>query len=179
MSKLAGYLLDFSIGQYDTYTPIQLMQYINTIANGGYRLKPYLLKAVYNPTNDGLTSLAYENEKTILNKVNIEDKYMERIRAGFREVMTSGTGSSYINSIYNAAGKTGTSESFIDTDNDGIVDTETMSNTFGAYAPYDNPTVSFLVVSPNVYYKEDSTTRSGVNKRISYRISQKYFEIYK
>ena len=179
-SKLSGHLLDFAIGQYDTYTPIQLMQYINTIANGGYRLKPYLLKAVYNPTKDGLTSLSYEVDKTILNEVNIDSKYMERIQKGFREVMVSGTGSGYINYKYNSAGKTGTSESFIDTDNDGVIDKETISNTFGAYAPYDNPTVSFLVVSPNVYYKEsNSTTRSSVNKRISYRISQKYFEIYK
>ena len=179
-SKLSGHLLDFAIGQYDTYTPIQLMQYINTIANGGYRLKPFLLKAVYNPTKDGLTSLSYEVDKTILNEVNIDSKYMERIQKGFREVMVSGTGSGYINYKYNSAGKTGTSESFIDTDNDGVIDKETISNTFGAYAPYDNPTVSFLVVSPNVYYKEsNSTTRSSVNKRISYRISQKYFEIYK
>ena len=179
-SKLSGHLLDFAIGQYDTYTPIQLMQYINTIANGGYRLKPYLLKAVYNPTKDGLTSLSYEVDKTILNEVNIDSKYMERIQKGFREVMVSGTGSGYINNKYNSAGKTGTSESFIDTNNDGKIDKETISNTFGAYAPYYNPTVSFLVVSPNVYYKEsNSTTRSSVNKRISYRISQKYFEIYK
>lgn len=180
-SKLAGHLLDFSIGQYDSYTPIQLMQYINTIANGGYRLKPYLLKAVYNPTKDGLTSLSYEVSKTVLNKVNLEDKYMERIQQGFKEVIsTSGTGAGYMDYKYNGAGKTGTSESFIDTDNDGIIDKETMSNTFGGYAPYDNPKVSFLVVSPNVYYKEsNSTTRSRVNRRISYRISQKYFEIYK
>ena len=38
-SKLPGHLLDFSIGQYDTYTPIQLSQYINTLANGDTRLK--------------------------------------------------------------------------------------------------------------------------------------------
>ena len=35
-----GFLLDFSIGQYDTYTPLQFAQYISTIANGGYRMKP-------------------------------------------------------------------------------------------------------------------------------------------
>ena len=34
-SKLPGHLLDFSIGQYDTYTPIQISQYISTLANGG------------------------------------------------------------------------------------------------------------------------------------------------
>ncbi|MGV2448496.1 UNVERIFIED_CONTAM: penicillin-binding protein, partial [Bacillus sp. ATCC 13368] len=37
-----GKALDFGIGQYDTYTPLQLVQYISTIANGGYRMKPHL-----------------------------------------------------------------------------------------------------------------------------------------
>ncbi len=180
-SLQAGHLLDFSIGQYDTYTPIQLVQYINTIASGGMRLKPYLLKAIYSPTKDGLTDVLYMNEPTILNKVNINDEYMERIHKGFEAVMSeAGTGTPYVDIKYKAAGKTGTSESFLDSDGDGIVDKETISNTFGAYAPYDNPRVSFVVVSPDVYYKEGySTTRSLVNRRISYRISQKYFEIYK
>ena len=31
-------LLNLSIGQYDTYTPSQLVQYINTVANNGKRL---------------------------------------------------------------------------------------------------------------------------------------------
>ena len=43
-SKMPGHLLDFSIGQYDTYTPIQISQYINTIASNGVRYQPYLLK---------------------------------------------------------------------------------------------------------------------------------------
>lgn len=179
-STLPGHLLDFSIGQFDTYTPIQLSQYINTIANGGSRMKPYLLKAVYNPTKDGLTDLLYETKPTILNEVSLEDEYMERIQEGFREVMTtSGTGVGFIDSKYNPAGKTGTSESFIDSDKDGVVDKETMSNTFGGYAPYDNPKVSFVVVSPDIFYKETSTSRAPINKNISYRISQKYFEFYK
>ena len=179
-STLPGHLLDFSIGQFDTYTPIQLSQYINTIANGGSRMKPYLLKAVYNPTKDGLTDLLYETKPTILNEVSLEDEYIKRIQAGFREVMTtSGTGVGFIDSKYNPAGKTGTSESFIDGDGDGVVDKQTMTNTFGGYAPYDNPKVSFVVISPDIFYKETSTSRAPINKNISYRISQKYFEFYK
>ena len=46
-SDVGGLLLDFSIGQYDTYTPIQLSQYISTIANNGSRMKLHLLKDVY------------------------------------------------------------------------------------------------------------------------------------
>ena len=39
-------LLDYAIGQYDTYTPLQLAQYISTIANGGYRMKPQIVQEV-------------------------------------------------------------------------------------------------------------------------------------
>ena len=175
-----GLLLDFSIGQYDTYTPIQLSQYITTIANDGNRLKPYLLKEVYEPTKDGLTRLKSKNSKVILNKVNTEDKYMQRVKEGLRGTITYGTGVGYIDYSYNAAGKTGTSESFIDTDGDGKVDTETITNTFVAYAPYDDPKVTFTVLSPDISHRlKNSTYSSGVNKRITREISQKYFDIYK
>ncbi|MDI5788231.1 penicillin-binding transpeptidase domain-containing protein [Bacillus licheniformis] len=40
-----GLLLDEAIGQFDTYTPLQLAQYVSTIANGGYRLQPRVVKA--------------------------------------------------------------------------------------------------------------------------------------
>ena len=178
-STLPGHLLDFSIGQFDTYTPIQLSQYINTIANGGYRIQPHLLKAVYKPTKDGLTDLLYETDTIVLNKVDLEEKYIDRIQEGFRaNMVSSGLGVNFVNTKYNAAGKTGTSESFIDTDGDGAVDKQTMSNTFGAYAPYDNPKVSFVIVSPDIFYKETSTSRAPINRNISYRISSKYFEMY-
>lgn len=177
-STLAGHLLDFSIGQFDTYTPIQLSQYINTIANGGYRIQPHLLKAVYNPTKDGLTDLLYEVETTVLNKVELDNKYMNRIKEGFRAGVVSGIANGYVDSKYNPAAKTGTSESFIDTDGDGVVDKETMSNTFGAYAPYDNPKVSFVIVSPDIFYKETSSSRAPINRIIANRVSSKYFEMY-
>lgn len=179
-SELPGHLLDFSIGQYDTYTPIQLSQYINTIANGGKRMKPYLVKSIYNPTKDGLTDKISDTEVVVLNSVNTEDKYMDRVKLGFRRVLDSGTGYGYIDLAYKPAGKTGTSESFIDTNDDGIVDTETLTNTFVAYAPYDNPRVSFTVISPDIYYDVNgSTYQSNVNKRIVTRVSKKYFDFYK
>lgn len=178
-SKLAGHLLDFAIGQYDTYTPIQLMQYINTIANDGNRTKPYLLKAIYKPTKDGLTDVLSVTKPTILNKVNTEDKYLDRVREGFKMVLEpGGTGYEYLDNSIKPAGKTGTAQGFIDTDNDGVVDKETLTNTFAGYAPYDGPKVSFVVVTPDIYYNEGTTTRTKIIKRISTRISKKYFELY-
>lgn len=174
--KDSGLLLDLAIGQYDTYTPMELSQYIVTIANSGNRPSMHLLSGIYNNCE-----LVYKYEDNILNKVNTEDKYMNRIKEGFRAVMSKGgTGYSYMDTKYKGAGKTGTSETFIDTNKDGSVDTETISNTFVGYAPYDNPVVAFTVISPDIgYYKGKNRVRSYVNRRISYEVSKKYFEIYK
>lgn len=181
VSKLPGYLLDFAIGQYDTYTPIQLSQYVSTIANNGIRIKPKLLKTVYSSNSEeALTNRIYENKAVIINTLNTKSEYLKRVRMGFQSVIAYGTGYGYIDSYNLAAGKTGTSESFIDTDNDGIVDTETISNAFVAYAPYNNPKVAFTVVSPDVAPAGVGYSyRSNVNKRITQRITKKYFQMYK
>ena len=176
-SRLPGHLLDFSIGQYDTYTPIQLSQYINTIANNGVRLKPYLLKEVYKPSDSGDTfgSLIYKANVTELGKLSVEKKYIDRVREGFSAVVTRGLGYGYMGNYTNSAGKTGTSQSFIDTDDDGKVDTETITSSFVGYSPSDNPKMSIVVVSPDISVP-DSTTY-GVTRNISAQIVNKYFEL--
>lgn len=176
-SRLPGHLLDFSIGQYDTYTPIQLSQYINTIANNGVRLKPYLLKEVYKPSDSGDTfgSLIYKANVTELGKLSVEKKYIDRVREGFSAVVTKGLGYGYMGNYTNSSGKTGTSQSFIDTDDDGKVDTETITSSFVGYSPSDNPKMSIVVVSPDISVP-DSTTY-GVTRNISAQIVNKYFEL--
>lgn len=176
-SRLPGHLLDFSIGQYDTYTPIQLSQYINTIANNGVRLKPYLLKEVYKPSDSGDTfgSLIYKANVTELGKLSVEKKYIDRVRKGFSAVVTKGLGYGYMGNYTNSAGKTGTSQSFIDTDGDGKVDTETITSSFVGYSPSDNPKMSIVVVSPDISVP-DSTTY-GVTRNISAQVVNKYFEL--
>lgn len=180
-SQQSGHLLDFVIGQYDTYTPIQLVQYIGTIANGGNRIAPQLLKDVYEPSEEGLTSLVYKSKPKILNKVQTAEESLERVQLGFQEVLTSGgTGVGYMPLSIKPAGKTGTSQSFVDTDNDGIIDQETYSNAFVGYAPYDNPIMSFVVISPDVSFPNKKYNySSNVNRRITLQVSQKFFEIYK
>ena len=181
-NNLSGYLLDYSIGQYDTYTPIELSQYINTIANGGRRVKPYLLKEVYSSsTKEPLTTSIYKTEPTVLNEVETEKQYMDRVHEGFKMVLASGgTGYGYIAEDKLPAGKTGTSESFIDTDGDSKIDTETITTNFLGYAPYDNPTVTFTIISPDVAVADtDYNNMSKINRRLTQKVSQKYFEIYK
>ena len=181
-SKLPGHLLDFSIGQYDTYTPIQISQYINTIANGGTRYQPYLLKEVYEASDNREEKFGkkiFENSPKELGKVDIDPKYMNRVREGFKAVVSYGLGTTYMGN-YQAigSGKTGTSQSFIDTNGDGKVDTETITTSFVGYAPSDDPRMSVVVISPDIA-DADAETTSGINRSLSSQIVNKYFEIYK
>ena len=176
-STVSSHILDFAIGQYDTYTPIQLSQYINTIANGGNRIKPQLLKQVIDSSNK---ETIYIHKTKILNTVNTNKEYLNRVKEGLKAVIDWGTGYGFINPIYNAAGKTGTSQSFIDTNNDGAIDKETISTAFLAYAPYNNPKVSFTIITPDVsHYDNYNSYQSTINSRISNQVSKKYFDFYK
>ena len=81
---------------------------------------------------------------------------------------------------YSVAGKTGTAQSFLDTDGDGKIDTATTTATFAAYAPADEPEVVFTIISPDVSPESVSyDAMSKVNMRISQKVSKKYFEIYR
>ncbi len=173
-SKAGDLLINFAIGQYDTYTPLQLSQYISTIANDGIRIKPRFLKSVL----DKEQKVMYENETVIINKVETQKKYMKRIQKGFRLVMTNGTGAGYIKYEYDPAGKTGTSESMIDIDNDGVVDNETISNNFITYAPYNKPIVSIMTSSPNVQNPKRGEYKSDINYRLMEKSSNIFFKYY-
>jgi len=156
-------LLNLAIGQYDLYTPVQLLQYINTIGNNGTRLK---LSLMHNIKNEEEVILEQGIEE--LNKIDLEEKYMKRIQAGLREVVKSGTGYWYVNQSIPAAGKTGTSESWIDSNYDGKLDSFVISNTFLMYAPFDNPKYSIVVISPNTSnLNGKSKYRAPVNRLIA------------
>ena len=175
----AGNLLDFVIGQYETYTPIQLSQYISTIANSGSRIEPHLLKEVHESTNDEkLGKTIHEVKPKVLNKIDTKEEYMQRVREGFYAVVnrSDGYGRGYMNTAYSPAGKTGTSQSFIDTDNDGVIDKETITSNFIGYAPSDNPRMSITVVSPNSSRPDTSTDHASlVTLRITKRATEAYF----
>ena len=177
----AGLLLNYAIGQYDSYTIYQLASYINTIINDGDRLKLSLLKDIRSYTNDdsiGPVKLKYE--KKSIDKLDLDKSYFLRVKEGFKSVMQGYLGRGYMGDIKDSAGKTGTSETFYDSDADKVVDTETYTKSFIGYAPADNPVMSIVSISPHVRVKNNySNYSSNVNKRIVSRICNKFFEIYK
>ena len=180
--KAAGNLLDFVMGQYETYTPIQLSQYISTIANGGERLAPHLLKEVHKSSDSfEIGELEKTIDKEVLNTIDTKTEYMNRVKEGFIAVVNnpSGYGYGYMSTNMRPAGKTGTSQSFIDTNNDGIIDTETITSSFIGYAPYDNPKMSILVTSPDSSHPNSSYDYASlVTYRITRDVTNKYSEMY-
>ena len=178
--KAAGNLLDFVMGQYETYTPIQLSQYITTIARGGERIAPHLLKEVHSSSEtDDIGTLEYTVEKNVLNTVDTKEEYMNRVKEGFAAVMDWGYGVGYIDYNYRAAGKTGTSQSFIDTNNDGIIDTETITSSFIGYLPRENPKMSIVVTSPDSSHPNSNINYASlVTYRITGEVTNKYVEMY-
>ena len=174
--KIAGdLLLNLSIGQYDTYTILELGQYMNTIANNGTRYKLNLVDHIDN--EDGKRIYTYNKE--ILNEIELDSKYYDRIKEGFRQVLYLGTGYGYTDIKYKPAGKTGTSESFLDLDNNGVNDVKTITSTYAMFAPFDNPKYTVVVVSPNIgYYTNNVGNMSYINRFISNDITKLVFDKY-
>ena len=136
-----------------------------------------ILKEIYKASDNGdkFGSLIYKAETKVMGTLSVEDKYINRVREGFSAVVQRGLGYGYMGYYTNSAGKTGTSQSFIDTDGDNKVDTETITSSFVGYSPSDNPRMSIVVVSPDVGIPD--VAQSGVTKRISAQIVNKYFEL--
>ena len=81
---------------------------------------------------------------------------------------------------YDASGKTGTSQSFKDTNGDGINDRATVSTAFIGYAPTNSPKVSFTITSPDSSHEDGPSGGYGssVTRRLTRRISDLYFSLY-
>ncbi|WP_382921143.1 penicillin-binding transpeptidase domain-containing protein, partial [Streptomyces sp. NPDC057062] len=115
----AGKVLDFAIGQYDTYTPLQLVQYISTVANGGYRIQPHIAKEVREPSSkmDEMGPVIQEIKPKVLNKVDMKEEWIDHVKVGLEQVVNDPLGTGYgtiKNKKYKIAGKTGTAQALYD-----------------------------------------------------------------
>nr|WP_236005846.1 penicillin-binding protein 2 [Desemzia sp. RIT 804] len=157
----AGSAMFYGFGQYDTYTPIQLLQYVSTIANGGTRLALRLVDEIWSTGEDGeLGTIETQLEPKILNTVNVDPEAMERVQQGFYQVVHGANGSArsrFIGAEYESAGKTGTAQTSYSGDS-------VITKTYVGYAPYDDPEIAISVVVPylplnNTNYENVITAR--------------------
>lgn len=175
-------LLNLSIGQFDTYTPMQLAQYISTVANGGYRIAPRMLKEIRNPSQDGETlgTLVEEVEPKILNKIENSEAELSQVQQGLRQVYVGSQGSArsvFGNTPYTAAGKTGTAQVVYYGPQRERYGTDTINIVHVGYAPYENPQVAYALIIPWVTTNFDIYFPQG--NLIAKEILDKYFELQK
>jgi penicillin-binding protein A len=173
----AGKVLDFAIGQYDTYTPLQLVQYVSTIANGGYRVQPHLVKEIHDPNYDSneLGPMFQYIKPKILNRVDMKDEWVERVQQGFRMVVNESGGTGYgliTNKQYKIAGKTGTAQALYDGPEPIRPKPMLWNVTFVGYAPYDDPEIAISVVVP-----WSTTDKIHPNLEIANEVFKAYFDL--
>lgn len=95
-----------AFGQGVSVTPIQQITAVSAAINGGYLLKPYIVKGINEPETN---SVILENKKTVVRKV-ISDTTSEKVRFALESVVTNGTGRNAFIEGYRVGGKTGTAQ---------------------------------------------------------------------
>ncbi|MEH7443850.1 penicillin-binding protein 2 [Bacillus sp. JJ1122] len=176
-----GKVLDLVIGQYDTYSNMQLAQYISTIANGGLRMQPRIVKEIREPAANssdlGPVFMAYP--PAVLNEVGMEKEWFNRVHIGFKKVMQEPGGTAYRffgDAPYSPAGKTGTAEAFYDgplrKKNEPLV--QTMNLSLVGYAPSTNPEIAMAVMVPWAY---QGSVDNRANLKIGRAVMDTYFNM--
>lgn len=134
---MPGFSLQSAIGQAgNLFTPLQLCNYVATIANGGTRYEAHLVKSI----------LSADNSMTIFNKTpkvvcetGFSQKNINLVHQGMRLVVTNGSCLNTFGRLDIAvACKTGTSQ----VEKNGKI----LTNGFNiSFAPYDNPEIAIAV----------------------------------
>ncbi len=176
-----GRLVYFSIGQLDTYSNMQLAQYVSTIANGGKRLEPHIVKSINEPVmeKDQLGPVSIEITPKILNRLPMKEEWISRVQEGFRQVMQApqGTATSFFGSKeYKPAGKTGTAQAQYDGPKrkPGDPAMSTINLSLIGYAPHDNPEVAMAVLVPWAYQGDHG---HYMNNQVGAAVMDAYFNL--
>ncbi len=165
---LPGDTVQAAIGQSDNlFTPLQLANYCATIANGGTRYKPYIIKSVLSAD---MSEVIYETEPVVLNTLNADEKNLEIVKKGMRDVVTNSSCNMYFGEcIVDAAGKTGTSQLKRTTESGVTMDCN--NGFFISFAPYDDPEIAIAIVAENAL--TGSRTSQAAVPIYNYYFSQK------
>lgn len=140
-----GNALDESFGQYDTYTTMQLAQYVSTIANGGYRMRPHVVQEIHHRENGRQDRVATTVEPEVLGTINWTAAERDVIWNGMDKVVNGNskfmTGRPLQKQKPTVYAKTGTAETFTN-------GASTLTYSLVAFVPGED--VAIAVVIPGV-----------------------------
>lgn len=130
-----GDTYNMSIGQGDVLvTPLQMVNGLSVLANGGTMYKLHFMKAVVNSKGE----IKSEKSPEISSKDFISSGSISAVRQGMRQTVTSGSARSLNTLPVAVAGKTGTAQY-------GPNNSKKHA-WFECFAPYDNPTIAMVVL---------------------------------
>lgn len=158
--------LNTSIGQgANSYTMLQLANYVATLANGGHRMRPYLVQKILSPQGEVLAEFGPEE----IHRVQISDRVMSEVRYGMLQVtQPGGTAASLFRDFpphIKVAGKTGTAQT-------GLRDAEgkeLQHGLFVTFAPFDAPQIAMAII---IEYGESG---AGSAAKVARAVYQQYF----
>lgn len=141
-----GFSLQSAIGQAgNLFTPLQLCNYVATIANGGTRYSAHIVKSVLSSDN---STVIMEKEPEVVCETGFKKKNIQIIKEGMRRVATVTLEGSFDDTIVDVACKTGTSTVEKTINGQKGIYTNGFLITF---APYDDPEIAVAVAVEGAY----------------------------
>ena len=143
---LPGDLLNASIGQgYTEATPIQVVNFISSIANGGILYKPMIVKAILSPSGQIIKNY----KPVVIRSGFVSPSNLDVIRQGMYEAVQEGIDIAAKSSFTVNAGKSGTAQfgpENVNNTNDRYSQAHSWMSSF---APYNNPKIAIVVFEEN------------------------------
>jgi len=145
-----GETLSVAIGQgYNLTTPLQMLTLISSVANGGIRINPLILKNVKTPEGN----IIFEPDSQVAGKLPLSRKTLNLVKRGLWEVVNGDRGTARGSRIkgIEISGKTGTAQVFSRKENDTTKENERPLHMkshawFIAYAPSTVPKIATAVI---------------------------------
>lgn len=178
--KTRGYYVNYgavpdlafaAIGQSQMFTPIEMAQYVATLANNGVRLQPHLLKAIFPPNvqPSGSSVKPIKVFKPVVQaRLKLNPTLLKAVQQGMYEMANNPQGLLYqggfAGSPYHAAGKTGTAQIFVK--GQAVLNSVTI-----AYAPYRHPQVAVAVMVPGGGYSTQTASH------VAHQLFNAYFQL--
>lgn len=141
--KTPGQIVSSAIGQgMNNFTPVQIANYVATLASGGTRRKLTLVDKITSPTGEVLQ----EFEPEVVDQFDIPEDVLQAVKDGMYRVNTSPSNGTAYQSFNNfpikVAGKTGTAD--FSTDENYTIQGRLAYGNYISFAPLDDPEIAIF-----------------------------------
>ncbi|NMM91007.1 penicillin-binding protein 2 [Rhodococcus sp. SRB_17] len=148
----SGETVSLGIGQgYNNFTMLQLAMAQATLANGGTRYRPHLIKAIKDPITGAVTEVAQPPGKPL----GYERRHVEVVLNALKAVNEAGTGRRvFAGAPYTSGGKTGTAQAISLGQNVKynarlLTEYQRDHSLFIAFAPVEDPKIAVALIVEN------------------------------